>query len=65
MQLLKKQLLDMVRQASEPHHVQGEAKNLMLFFNKRHRPRWCRLPFYELFRQGTVSVHRNWCKEIR
>lgn len=30
MQLLKKQLLDMVRQASEPHHVQGEAKNLML-----------------------------------
>lgn len=65
MQLLKKQFLDMVREANDPHHGQGEAKNRTLFFTKRHRPRWCRLPFYELFRQGTVSVHRNWRKEIR
>ena len=52
MQLLKKQLVDMVRQANKPHHVQGEAKNLMLFFNKRHRPRWCRLPFMSCLGKG-------------
>lgn len=50
----------MVRDANDPYHVQWEAKNRMLFFNKRHDPNaWCRLSFPDLFRQGTeVSTSR-------